>query len=77
MSSSAGGRQVAVEQLAALIGDATGNLVPPARLGFLAEVAERRAWRGGVQLHLSAKEFLLLTAFMRRPGEVLDRKSVV
>lgn len=36
------GKHAAVEQLAALVTETTGNLVPPARLGFLAEVAERR-----------------------------------
>ena len=35
--------------------------------------ATRRAWRGETELELSAKEFALLEAFMRRPGEVLSR----
>ncbi|MGH2924493.1 MAG: response regulator transcription factor [Solirubrobacterales bacterium] len=35
--------------------------------------ASRRAWRGGAQLSLSAKEFSILEVFMRRPGEVLSR----
>jgi two-component system, OmpR family, response regulator len=35
--------------------------------------ASRRAWRGGAQLPLTAKEFSLLEVFMRRPGEVLSR----
>jgi two-component system OmpR family response regulator len=35
--------------------------------------ATRRVTRGGVDVSLSAKEFLLLEAFMRRPGQVLDR----
>ena len=35
--------------------------------------ATRRVTRAGVDVALSAKEFLLLEAFMRRPGEVLDR----
>jgi two-component system OmpR family response regulator len=33
----------------------------------------RRAWHGEVELALSPREFELLHAFMRRPGEVLDR----
>ena len=37
------GKQAAVAQLAALVTESTGNLVPPPRLGFLAEVAQRRA----------------------------------
>jgi two-component system OmpR family response regulator len=32
-----------------------------------------RAWRGGSELSLSAKELLVLEAFMTRPGEVLSR----
>jgi two-component system OmpR family response regulator len=35
--------------------------------------ATRRVWRGDAEVHLSAKEFALLEAFMRRPGEVLSR----
>ncbi|XAY05906.1 Transcriptional regulatory protein TcrA [Paraconexibacter sp. AEG42_29] len=35
--------------------------------------AAGRAWRGDTELQLSAKEFLLLAAFLRRPGEVLSR----
>jgi two-component system OmpR family response regulator len=35
--------------------------------------ATRQAWRGEDEIALSAKEFALLEAFMRRPGEVLSR----
>jgi two-component system OmpR family response regulator len=35
--------------------------------------ATRRVWRGEAEVQLSAKEFALLEAFMRRPGEVLSR----
>ena len=41
------------------------------------EVAEQRAWRGETELELSAKEFILLAAFMRRPGEVLSRLELL
>jgi two-component system, OmpR family, response regulator len=37
------------------------------------EPATRRAWRGDVEIALSAKEFALLETFMRRPGQVLSR----
>ncbi|HXO42994.1 MAG TPA: CheR family methyltransferase [Thermoanaerobaculia bacterium] len=37
------GKHAAVAQLAALVTESTGNLVPPPRLAFLAEVAQRRA----------------------------------
>jgi two-component system OmpR family response regulator len=33
----------------------------------------RRAWRGDAELELSPREFGLLDAFMRRPGEALSR----
>lgn len=35
--------------------------------------ATRRAWRGQLEIVLSTKEFALLEAFMRRPGDVLSR----
>ena len=39
--------------------------------------AEHRAWCGEVELQLSAKEFALLEAFMRRPGRALSRLSLL
>ena len=35
--------------------------------------ATRQVWRGETEIALTAKEFSLLDAFMRRPGEVLSR----
>ncbi len=35
--------------------------------------ATRRAWRGDVEIELSAKEYAVLETFMRRPGQVLSR----
>jgi len=35
--------------------------------------ADRRVWRNGTEIDLPAKEFTLLTIFMRRPGTVLSR----
>ncbi len=35
--------------------------------------AARKVWRGDTEVPLSTKEFSLLEAFMRRPGEVLSR----
>ncbi len=35
--------------------------------------AARKVWRGDEEIPLSTKEFSLLEAFMRRPGEVLSR----
>lgn len=39
--------------------------------------ASHRAWRAGVELVLSAKEFALLELFMRRPGAVLTRDQLL
>jgi two-component system OmpR family response regulator len=39
--------------------------------------AERRAWRGAVELHLSTKEFALLEEFMRRRGQILSRAQLL
>jgi two-component system, OmpR family, response regulator len=39
--------------------------------------ARRAAWRGEEALSLSAKEYALLEAFMRRPGEVLTRFALI
>jgi two-component system, OmpR family, response regulator len=39
--------------------------------------AARRVHRGGEEITLSAKEFALLEAFMRRPGQVLDRLQLL
>ena len=53
---------------------------PPAERPTVLEVgslrldpAARRVWRGEQEITLSAKEFALLEAFMRRPGDVLSR----
>ena len=39
--------------------------------------ATHRAWRGDDELDLTAKEFVLLEVFMRRPGEVLSRVQLL
>jgi two-component system OmpR family response regulator len=39
--------------------------------------ATRQVWRGETEIHLSAKEFALLEAFMRRPGDVLSRDRLL
>jgi two-component system OmpR family response regulator len=35
--------------------------------------SSRRVWREGTDIALSAREYALLEAFMRRPGQLLDR----
>jgi two-component system OmpR family response regulator len=39
--------------------------------------AERRVWRGDDEVSLSGREFALLEAFMRRPGQVLTRDQLL
>ena len=39
--------------------------------------ATKQAWRGSTEIALTAKEFALLEAFMRRPGEVLSRDHLL
>lgn len=45
--------------------------------GLRLDPATRRVWRGDSEIELSAKEFALLEAFMRRPGEVLSRLQLL
>jgi two-component system OmpR family response regulator len=39
--------------------------------------AARRVWRGETELDLSAREFVMLAAFMSRPGVVLSRLELL
>jgi two-component system, OmpR family, response regulator len=39
--------------------------------------AAKRAWRDGIELHLSPKEFSLLELFLRHPGNVLTRSQII
>src|ERR1700704_4790706 len=39
--------------------------------------ATRQVWRGTTEIELTAKEFALLEAFMRRPGEVVSRDQLL
>jgi len=39
--------------------------------------ATRQVWRGKTEIELSGKEFALLEAFMRRPGDVLSRLQLL
>ena len=39
--------------------------------------ASRKVWRGDQEIHLSPKEFALLEAFMRRPGQALSRLQLL
>ncbi len=39
--------------------------------------ASRRCWRGETEIELTAKEYLLLEMFLRRPGTVLTRETLL
>jgi two-component system, OmpR family, response regulator len=39
--------------------------------------AAKRAWRDGMELRLSPKEFSLLELFLRHPGDVLTRSQII
>ena len=45
--------------------------------GLRLDPAKRRVWRGEQEIRLSPKEFALLEAFMRRPGQVLSRYQLL
>ncbi len=45
--------------------------------GLRLDPATRQVWRGDAEIALSAKEFSLLEAFMRRPGDVLSRYQLL
>jgi len=45
--------------------------------GLRLDPATRQAWRGERSIDLSTKEFALLEAFMRRPGDVLSRLELL
>jgi two-component system OmpR family response regulator len=57
-----------------------GGIERPAQLAvgdLVLDPATRQAWRGDTEIHLSPKEFALLEAFMRRPGQVLSRLQLL
>jgi len=65
-------------RLRALVRRAPGERPVTLEAGDLRlDPAAHRAWRGEVELPLSAKEFALLELFMRRPGETLSRRQLL
>ena len=57
-----------------------GNVEQPTLLAIgdlQLDPAAHRAWRGENEIELSNKEFALLEAFMRRPGDVLSRYQLL
>jgi two-component system OmpR family response regulator len=65
-------------RLRALVRRAPGERPTVLKVGDLKlDPAAHRAWRGEVELALSAKEFALLELFMRRPGATLSRDRLL
>jgi two-component system OmpR family response regulator len=65
-------------RLRALVRRAPGERPAELEAGDLRlDPAGHRAWRGEVELELSAKEFALLEVFMRRQGETLSRQQLL
>jgi two-component system OmpR family response regulator len=61
-------------RLRALVRRGATQRAPVLEVGDLRlDPATRQVWRGDTEIHLSGKEYALLEAFMRRPGEVLSR----
>jgi two-component system OmpR family response regulator len=57
-----------------------GGIERPAQLAvgdLVLDSATRQAWRGDTEISLSPKEFALLEALMRRPGQVLSRLQLL
>ncbi len=65
-------------RLRALVRRTPGERPPVLAVGDLSlDPATREVRRGEVPIHLSPKEFALLELFMRHPGEVLARASIM
>ena len=45
--------------------------------GVQVDPASRRVWRDGAEIRLSRKEFDLLHALIRRPGEIVTRETLM
>jgi chemotaxis protein methyltransferase CheR len=61
-----GGDSAAIEQLAALVRERTGNVIPAARLSFLGEIAERRSRAAGLD---HTADYVRALAAGELPGE--------
>jgi two-component system, OmpR family, response regulator len=56
----------------------SGDRVVLIRVGSLRlDLATARVWRGEQEIQLSTREFALLEAFMRSPGQVLSRRRLL
>src|SRR5919198_145009 len=71
-------RDAVEDRIAGLDGGADDYLTKPFSFGDLRlDPATRTVTRGDTQIELSQREFSLLEAFMRRPGEALSRLQLL
>ena len=57
--------------------DGRGRLPVLAEGDLRLDPASKQAWRAGIELHLSPKEYSLLEFFLRHPGRVLTRSAII
>jgi DNA-binding response OmpR family regulator len=69
---------VLVARFRALLRRTTGRSPTPLEVGDLRiDPGERRAWRAGTLLTLTAREFDVLTFLLRRAGQVLSKDEIL
>jgi two-component system OmpR family response regulator len=69
---------VLVARIRALLRRTTGRSPTPVEVGDLRiDTGQRRAWRAGTLLTLTAREFDVLTFLLRRAGQVLSKDEIL
>jgi DNA-binding response OmpR family regulator len=69
---------VLVARIRALLRRAGGHSPPPIEAGDLRiDSGQRRAWRGDVEIPLTARQFDVLEFLMRRAGQVLSKSEIL
>jgi two-component system OmpR family response regulator len=69
---------VLVARVRALLRRAANRDPAPVSVGDLRiSPAERRVWRGSIEVELTARQFDVLEFFVRRPGEVLSKQEIL
>ena len=69
---------VLVARIRALLRRATGTRPAPVAAGDLRiDPAERRAWRGEVEIELTSRQFDVLEFLVRRAGQVLSKTEIL
>ncbi len=69
---------VLVARIRALLRRATGRSPAPVRAGDLrVDTSQRKAWRGEVEITLTARQFDVLEFLIRRSGQVLSKSEIL